>query len=130
MDIRHLRYSSLIVAALLTPAIAATAQPGPMHLEPKLATVVGGAIGGISEGVAGGVLGFALAGASDDRADDLYERARDVIEEGKFERAIGDLDRVIELKGGRSDGALYWKAYSLNKLGRKADAVDWLRRRK
>ena len=124
MDIRHLRYSSLIVAALLTPAIAATAQPGPMHLEPKLATVVGGAIGGISEGVAGGVLGFALAGASDDRADDLYERARDLIEEGKFERAIGDLDRVIELKGGRSDGALYWKAYSLNKLGRKADALS------
>ena len=43
MDIRHLRYSSLVVAALLTPAIAATAgaQPGPMHLEPKLA-VVGG----------------------------------------------------------------------------------------
>jgi HEAT repeat protein len=125
MDIRHLRYSSLVVAALLTPAIAATAgaQPGPMHLEPKLATVVGGVIGGIGEGVAGGVVGFALAGASDDRADDLYERARDLIEEGKFERAIGDLDRVIELKGNRTDGALYWKAYSLNKLGRKADAL-------
>src|SRR5262245_2204437 len=124
MDIRHVRYSSLVVAALLTPTIAATAgaQPGPMHLEPKLA-VVGGVLGGIGEGVAGGVVGFALAGASDDRADDLYERARDLIEEGKFERAIGDLDRVIELKGNRTDGALYWKAYSLNKLGRKADAL-------
>jgi HEAT repeat protein len=125
MDIRHMRYSPLVIAALLTPALSATAgaQSGPMHLEPKLATVVGGVSGGIADGVAGGVVAFALAGATDDRADDLYDRARDLIEEGKFERAIGDLDRVIELKSIRADGALYWKAYSLNKLGRKADAL-------
>ncbi len=125
MDIRHMRYSPLVIAALLTPALSATAgaQSGPMHLEPKLATVVGGVSGGIADGIAGGVFAFALAGATDDRADDLYERARDLIEEGKFERAIGDLDRVIELKSNRADGALYWKAYSLNKLGRKADAL-------
>lgn len=129
MDIRHTRYSSLfVVAALLTPAMAATAgaQPGPMHLEPKLATVAGGVSGGIADGVVGGVVGFALAGANDDRADDLYERARDLIEEGKFERALGDLDRVIELKSNRTDAALYWKAYSLSKLGRKADALGAL----
>jgi len=96
-----------------------------MHLEPKLATVAGGVSGGISGGVAGGVVGgFALAGANDDRADDLYDRARDLIEEGKFERALGDLDRVIELKSNRTDAALYWKAYSLAKLGRKADALS------
>jgi hypothetical protein len=67
MDIRHLRYSSLVVAALLTPALSASAgaQPGPMHLEPKLATLVGGISGGIGGGVAGGVVGFVLAGASD-----------------------------------------------------------------
>ena len=125
MDIRHMRYSPLVIAALLTPALSATpgAQSGPMHLEPKLATIVGGISGGIADGVAGGFVAFALAGATDDRADDLYERARDLIEEGKFERAIGDLDRVIELKSIRADGALYWKAYSLNKLGRKADAL-------
>ena len=125
MDIRHTLYSYLFLAALLTPASAATAgaQPGPMRIEPERATVVGGVSGGIADGIAGGVVAFALAGATDDRADDLYERARDLIEEGKFERAIGDLDRVIELKSIRADGALYWKAYSLNKLGRKADAL-------
>ena len=39
MDIRHMRYSPLVIAALLTPALSATAraQSGPMHLEPKLA---------------------------------------------------------------------------------------------
>jgi HEAT repeat protein len=125
MDIRQMRYSSLVIAALLTPALSATAgaQPGPMHLEPKLAAVVGGVMGGVGEGVAGGVAVFALAGAPDDRADDLYERARDLIDDGKFERALGDLERLIELKSNRTDGALYWKAYSLNKLGRKADAL-------
>src|SRR5262245_52888452 len=132
MDIRHLRYSSLVVATLLTPAIAATAgaQPDSMRLEPQLATLVGGISGGISGGIAGGVVRFALAGANDervdDRADDLYEKARDLIEEGKFECAIGDLDRLIELKSNRTDAAVYWKAYSLSKLGRKADALSAL----
>ena len=31
---------------------------------------------------------------------------------------------LIELKSIRADGALYWKAYSLDKLGRKADALS------
>jgi len=77
MDIRRMRYSPLVIAALLTSAGSATAaaQSGAMHLEPKLAAVVGGVSGGIADGVAGGVVAFALAGATDDRADDLYERA-------------------------------------------------------
>jgi HEAT repeat protein len=61
---------------------------------------------------------------ADDRADDLYDRARDLIEQGKFDRALGDLDRLIDLKSNRTDAALYWKAYSLGKLGRKADALS------
>jgi tetratricopeptide (TPR) repeat protein len=61
---------------------------------------------------------------NDDQADDLLERARDLIEEGRFERAIESLNRVIEMKTGtRVDAALYWKAYSLAKLGQQADAL-------
>ncbi len=60
---------------------------------------------------------------SDDRADDLYDRARDLIEEGKFDRAVSDLDRLIGLKSNRTDAAIYWKAYSLSKLGQRADAL-------
>jgi HEAT repeat protein len=56
--------------------------------------------------------------------DDLLERARDLIDEGRFERAIQDLNRVIEIKSStRTDAALYWKAYSLAKLGQQADAL-------
>ena len=129
MDKRHTLYSTLCltVAAAAGLAVPALAQSGPMRIEPKLATIVGGVSGGIGDGVTGGIVGvFAIAGANDDRADDLYDRARDLIEQGKFDRAIGNLERVIELKSSRTDAALYWKAYSLGKLGRKADALGAL----
>ena len=60
----------------------------------------------------------------DQQVDDLLERARDLIEEGRFERAVDDLNRVIAMKTStRGDAALYWKAYSLAKLGQQADAL-------
>ena len=71
----------------------------------------------------------AMAGmgpTADDRADDLYDRARDLIEQGKFDRAVADLDRLIGLKSNRTDAAIYWKAYSLSKLGQRAEALTAL----
>ena len=61
---------------------------------------------------------------ADDRADELYSDGREAIEEGRYERAIDKFDRLIELKTNRTDAALYWKAYSLAKLGRRADALN------
>ncbi len=63
---------------------------------------------------------------SDDQADDLYERARDAIEQGRYDRAVASLDRIIANNAARSDAALYWKAYSLAKLGQQADALTTL----
>lgn len=60
---------------------------------------------------------------ADDRADNLYERARDLIESGRFDRAVAELDRLIALKSNRTDAALYWKAYSLARLGQRPDAL-------
>jgi tetratricopeptide (TPR) repeat protein len=77
----------------------------------------------------GTVRDFALvepAARDDDRADDLYERARDLIEQGRFDRAVTDLNRVITLKSPRTDAAMFWKAYSLAKLGQQADALTTL----
>src|SRR5262249_26303911 len=58
----------------------------------------------------------------DDRADELYDEGREAIEDGKYDRALDRFNRLIELKSTRTDAALYWKAYSLAKLGRPADA--------
>jgi hypothetical protein len=60
---------------------------------------------------------------ADDQADDLYDRARDLIEQGRFDRAVADLDRLIGLKSSRTDAAMYWKAYSLSKLGQRPEAL-------
>jgi HEAT repeat protein len=62
----------------------------------------------------------------DDRADDLYDEGRDAIEEGKYDRAIDRFNKLIELKTTRTDAALYWKAYSLAKLGQRAEALNTL----
>ncbi len=64
--------------------------------------------------------------SADDKADTLYDRARDLIEQGKFESAVSELDRLIGLKSNRTDGAMFWKAYSLAKLGQRAEALTSL----
>src|SRR5262245_11468634 len=110
MNTRHMRYPTLcFTAAMVAAAVPVAAQRGRMAVAAKAAALAGPA-----------------SIEAEDRADDLYDRARDLIEQGKFERALGDLERVIELKSSRTDAALYWKAYSLGKLGRKADALNAL----
>jgi tetratricopeptide (TPR) repeat protein len=116
---RHTLYSSLLVAAALTAAAAPplVAQPapgsgpgrGPM---PMISTI----------GPMRGLGSIDL----DDRADDLYDEGREAIEEGKYDRAIDRFNRLIELKTNRTDAALYWKAYSLAKLGQRAEALNTL----
>ncbi len=114
MDMRHTLSAPLFLAAALsTPAATpAGAQPGSMTMSLKVAALRGpGAIDAIDV---------------DDRADELYDRARDLIEQGKFDRAVSDLDRLIGLKSNRTDAAMYWKAYSLSKLGQRAEALTAL----
>src|SRR3954471_13125954 len=70
---------------------------------------------------------YALAGAmppdQQERADDLYERARDMIENSRYDRALAELDRLIPLKSNRTDAALYWKAYVLARLAQRPEAL-------
>jgi len=62
----------------------------------------------------------------DDRADELYQEGREAIEEGRFDRAVDRFTQLIEMKTNRTDGALYWKAYSLAKLGQRESALTTL----
>src|SRR5262249_57231302 len=59
----------------------------------------------------------------DDRADDPSDEGHEALDDGRYDRALDRFNRVIELKGARTDAALYWKAYTLVKLGRRADAL-------
>jgi HEAT repeat protein len=57
------------------------------------------------------------------REDEVYAAAKDNLDDGEFDDAIKQFDEVIKLHGRKADGALYWKAYALNKAGNKAQAL-------
>jgi tetratricopeptide (TPR) repeat protein len=56
----------------------------------------------------------------------LYDQARGYIDRDQYERALESLNRLIAMKGDRADAAMYWKAYSLSKLARNAEALTTL----
>jgi len=58
--------------------------------------------------------------------EDQYERGTRALDEGAWDKAVEAFHDVIEAKGRRADGALYWKAYAKNKLGRRDEALTLL----
>ena len=55
--------------------------------------------------------------------DDAYTAGTRAMDENRWPDAVSAFDKVIAEKGKRVDAALYWKAYSLNKLGRTPLAI-------
>jgi tetratricopeptide (TPR) repeat protein len=114
MDMTHTLCSSLLLAALATiPAAPAIAQPCGLTKRFTVGALRG--LGAIDAGV-----------DADDRADDLYDEGRNAIEDGRYDRAVDRFNRLIDLKTTRTDAALYWKAYSLAKLGQRDEALTTL----
>ncbi|HYI11897.1 MAG TPA: hypothetical protein VEK57_22770 [Thermoanaerobaculia bacterium] len=58
-----------------------------------------------------------------EREADIYDAGTDAIDDEKWEEAIRAFTTVAEMKGSRADGAIFWTAYALNKLGRRAEAL-------
>jgi HEAT repeat protein len=93
------------------------------------AGIGGGVSGGISSGVSVGVSGGVYGGPGwreadeQNREDELYNDATDAIDEGKWDRAVERFQRVIDMHGKRADAATYYKAYALNKLGRRQESL-------
>jgi HEAT repeat protein len=55
--------------------------------------------------------------------DELYSNGTQNLNDGKYDDAIGKFDQIVAMHGRRADGALYWKAYALNKAARKPEAL-------
>ncbi len=64
--------------------------------------------------------------ADSERVQDLYEEATDALHEDQWEAAIEKFNAVVAAKSHLSEGALYWKAYSLAKLGQRLKALESL----
>jgi HEAT repeat protein len=57
-----------------------------------------------------------------------YESGKSALENRNYEKAVEIFERVINAKNpsSRADGAYYWKAYALNKLGKRDEALGTL----
>ena len=60
---------------------------------------------------------------SRERFENLYEQGQNAIERAQWPRAIERFTVLVDAKAPRADAALYWRAYSLDKLNRQADAL-------
>jgi hypothetical protein len=58
--------------------------------------------------------------------DELYQSAKDALDDGEYDNSIKQFDEVIKIHSRRADGAMYWKAYALNKAGNKAQALTMI----
>ena len=66
---------------------------------------------------------FAADDQANSREDTLYQQGQSSLDEKKWSDALQRFQQVYDMKGRRADGALYWKAYTLNKLGRRQEAL-------
>jgi HEAT repeat protein len=58
-----------------------------------------------------------------EREDRDYEAGTRLLEKSQWQQAADRFATVAALKGSRVDAALYWKAYALDRLGQKAEAL-------
>jgi hypothetical protein len=60
---------------------------------------------------------------SRDRFENFYEQGQSAIERAQWQQAIERFTVLVDSKAPRADAALYWRAYSLDKLNRQSEAL-------
>jgi tetratricopeptide (TPR) repeat protein len=55
--------------------------------------------------------------------DRLYQSGQGDLDSHRWDQALENFSAVAQGGGPRADGALYWKAYTLNRLGRRDEAL-------
>ena len=66
----------------------------------------------------------AIEDGEQSRETELYESARQAIDEEQWRKAIDRFGRVVEMKGAKADLAMYWKAYAQNRANQRAEALE------
>ena len=71
---------------------------------------------------------WARSMADGDWDNNAYRKGARALDDRRYDDAVKAFDSVVERKQTRADGALYWKAYALNKLGKRTEALASLDR--
>ncbi len=61
-----------------------------------------------------------------ERDEHAYRKGQSYLDKRDYQGAIDAFNDVITEKSGRVDGALYWRAYAENKLGKRSEALATL----
>jgi HEAT repeat protein len=69
---------------------------------------------------------FVVDDGEQSRETELYESARQAIDDEQWRRAVEQFERVAALKGTKADQAMYWKAYAQNRANQRAEALETL----
>lgn len=72
-----------------------------------------------------GFIGNQAASAAG-REEELYKDATDYLNDSQWQQAADKFGEVSKMKGRRADAALYWRAYALDKAGRRSEAASTL----
>jgi HEAT repeat protein len=89
-------------------------------------TLIAGAGPAAAAAIPPGAALFGVVEGEQSRENELYEAARQAIDEEQWRRAVEQFDRVITLKGTKADQAMYWKAYAQNRASQRAEALETL----
>src|SRR3954462_6300297 len=60
------------------------------------------------------------------REDEIYNRGTAALNDSQWQKALEAFTEVAKARGRRADGALYWKAYTENKMGQRGAALTTL----
>jgi hypothetical protein len=125
LDLDAIRESARQAAESAREAIASARPFADFNF--NVATDLGLQVGvGVGRG-RGGRGGEASPSQIEAQADAIYRQAQQAIDQGRFERALEQLDRLVNMTGNpRIDAALFWKSYTLNKQGQRAEALATL----
>ena len=59
-----------------------------------------------------------------DQQNRYYDAGQQALDNSRWDSAVSNFERVIDLKGPRADAALYWKAFAQSRQGQRADALS------
>lgn len=76
---------------------------------------------GVRAGIANGAMPFRMDSM---RVDNLYDRGQRDLDRHAYPEALDAFTQVASKGAAHADGALYWKAYTLDKLGRRDEALS------
>lgn len=91
-----------------------------------VALTLGGAAAAAAAVIPPGAGLVAVEDSEQTKENELYESARQAIDEEQWRRAVERFERVITLKGAKADQAMYWKAYAQNRANLRAEALETL----